>query len=670
MAGKRQSNMSEVNRKTRAIKAARSQESTPQLELRKTKQAQRKTKTSKSSDNQPKLHAEYLASQREINELAKWRANSKKGGVVTNECPSTMDTTCNYIGCDNTFKDSVMFRYPVDDWKRLNLWLLHSGNLTFTTTAEFRNKYICFNHFPPSELKNIFGATSLVKGAVPCHYLKSGAYLDEEQNSFQVNKSTKVYSKTKTYVLKNYAKKGDVTQMDTKFNGTNLNMLLNQVTHKENQKEIVSVYTIDANGMLTGSEINNKNTDKQTFAIPEDSTEVIVKKEIGEEESNVDETDNDQELATAIKIEPSTDLQIKIEPPDEVDIKLENDSDVKVELEMNPEINEEIMSFEKVGIKVEPLADAAHVQKETNAISNVVVDIKSEWNECSDPEVECGETGVECGDPGVNTSNVLNTEAQGVELRNNADDKQNKLDIKSEWNECSDPEVECGETGVECGDPGVNTSNVLNTEVQGVELRNNADDKQNKPSKNAKRIYTVPNVPKQRGQKPFKCDLCSNRFKYEFMMIAHKKVHGGTDYRCDLCNRECKTKRGLEKHLNSHTKERVFACPTCGQTFTERSRLLNHLIKHSPDETLPCSSCEMSFKSAAELKVHSSVHRTYFSCKVCGAEFPEESGLDEHMKVHTKSLECSFCLKQFRDVGDLQRHTDMHQDMLKKVPGL
>ena len=56
-------------------------------------------------------------------------------------------------------------------------------------------------------------------------------------------------------------------------------------------------------------------------------------------------------------------------------------------------------------------------------------------------------------------------------------------------------------------------------------------------------------------ENPFKCDKCSQSFKWKHDLQRHvKTVHTTKQFQCELCEFTCSRKDNLNRHIDSHTK--------------------------------------------------------------------------------------------------------------------
>ena len=148
--------------------------------------------------------------------------------------------------------------------------------------------------------------------------------------------------------------------------------------------------------------------------------------------------------------------------------------------------------------------------------------------------------------------------------------------------------------------------------------------------------------------RPFKCDVCGDRFKRQFHLDRHKaakhaehlkivkcpychetfknfkelEVHVGqfhrvTDHQCPRCKKYLSTKWSLNRHIDRCLGIKIFKCPECKKAFFLKNELENHMKhNHSNDRNYVCDVedceerphqcpyCEKAYKSLQSLLTH------------------------------------------------------------------
>ena len=144
------------------------------------------------------------------------------------------------------------------------------------------------------------------------------------------------------------------------------------------------------------------------------------------------------------------------------------------------------------------------------------------------------------------------------------------------------------------------------------------------------------------GVKPFKCCMCSKRFRVKCNLEAHMYVHSGKrdrPHKCTLCPSGFSRRKDLDSHIRSHKNIRPFTCNECGKAFIHKNNLSNHTKQHSGSKEHKCTHCEKSFYRKYNLVNHLRVHtgETPFVCPICNKRFSQRSNYNVHRKsFHTE----------------------------------
>ncbi|XP_037966743.2 gastrula zinc finger protein XlCGF26.1 isoform X34 [Plutella xylostella] len=88
-------------------------------------------------------------------------------------------------------------------------------------------------------------------------------------------------------------------------------------------------------------------------------------------------------------------------------------------------------------------------------------------------------------------------------------------------------------------------------------------------------VVSVHSVP----VKTYTCTVCKEVFPTQITYYYHFKLHHSDEMCvCNECGMKCYSKKRLEDHMASHTKEKKYMCPTCGKCYPYLRGLRRHLI--------------------------------------------------------------------------------------------
>ncbi|OXA39977.1 hypothetical protein Fcan01_25268 [Folsomia candida] len=118
------------------------------------------------------------------------------------------------------------------------------------------------------------------------------------------------------------------------------------------------------------------------------------------------------------------------------------------------------------------------------------------------------------------------------------------------------------------------------------------------------------------GKESLPCDQCGRQFKCPRNLRRHvnaaEHAENPVRYYCTLCGKETKNKTDLDRHIGSHTTEKIYKCATCGLSFSQNSLLNLHQ--------------QRSHKEKSD--------RTVYTCKLCPRTFLSNTGRWLHIKLN------------------------------------
>lgn len=140
------------------------------------------------------------------------------------------------------------------------------------------------------------------------------------------------------------------------------------------------------------------------------------------------------------------------------------------------------------------------------------------------------------------------------------------------------------------------------------------------------------------NKRPFKCDLCNDRFFFNHQRVDHKKYKHPTSedykFKCTHCDKVLTSEKLLRYHEKSHQEH---PCALCKKKFITTFQLKRHIKRKHLNEgyTLRCNFCGRRFTIEEELKNHIGLHhKKIVKCDFKGCK--EMFGYQSQMRVHYK----------------------------------
>ncbi|NXS04419.1 ZN282 protein, partial [Oxylabes madagascariensis] len=107
------------------------------------------------------------------------------------------------------------------------------------------------------------------------------------------------------------------------------------------------------------------------------------------------------------------------------------------------------------------------------------------------------------------------------------------------------------------------------------------------------------------------CTECGKRFRLKINLIIHQRSHAKEGpYECPVCEIGFSNKRHLDLHHSIHVKDRAFGakCPYCKKFLSCSMSLQRHLQTHARERPYCCSSCNKCFTRSNHLLRHKKIH--------------------------------------------------------------
>ncbi|KAL5015172.1 hypothetical protein ScPMuIL_009442 [Solemya velum] len=174
----------------------------------------------------------------------------------------------------------------------------------------------------------------------------------------------------------------------------------------------------------------------------------------------------------------------------------------------------------------------------------------------------------------------------------------------------------------------------------------------------------IKNHPDVSDEKPFACDGCYMRFKYNKNLVRHRRVHI-TDDNSSIASDSITTKSNLA--LDDSFDQTPPRSDNVKMNITEKRNTEKKISKK-----YHCSMCPLVFMKERTLKNHIEkfcVDKP-FPCKYCGKRFPLEDNLRRHTLYHTTCIvKCKHCTEVFRHIGELRFHMrSKHPEVQMWIP--
>lgn len=141
---------------------------------------------------------------------------------------------------------------------------------------------------------------------------------------------------------------------------------------------------------------------------------------------------------------------------------------------------------------------------------------------------------------------------------------------------------------------------------------------------------------KHAAPKRFSCNICDNKFQYNYMLVKHVQTHTKEKRRnSELPN----TQQSKGQALNQHTEQKPFACNACDYKSSNTRSLAVHVRMHTVDKPSKSEVYNLKFRQQNHLSRQILTHRDdklppRFFCNVCKYKCQYNYRLVKHMRTH------------------------------------
>jgi len=163
------------------------------------------------------------------------------------------------------------------------------------------------------------------------------------------------------------------------------------------------------------------------------------------------------------------------------------------------------------------------------------------------------------------------------------------------------------------------------------------------------------------------CLVCGRHLAPMSSMEKHLRTHTGEKMAtCPVCSRKFAEAYNLKSHMRIHTGERPYSCPQCKRRFTSVSTLKNHILTHSSEKHYACTYCEKRFRRSSHLVEHRRSHtgERPYACMHCGKRYTTSTAMRSHLVSHTREnrFSCPVCDFATPRAPSLRKHLRTHED--------
>ncbi|KAJ8730902.1 hypothetical protein PYW08_002315 [Mythimna loreyi] len=174
------------------------------------------------------------------------------------------------------------------------------------------------------------------------------------------------------------------------------------------------------------------------------------------------------------------------------------------------------------------------------------------------------------------------------------------------------------------------------------------------------------------------CDLCREQLNSLSQLLAHRLIHVPLKQsKCHICEKKYKSCLYLEHHYrNFHIEQddRNLFCNECPWTCNTPKKLSSHILQVHSSIKYICDVCSKGFQSKTNLKSHIRSHgkNKAYVCDMCGFSCKHSGGLKDHkIRRHNPArVYCKKCKRPFSSQEDHDRHKCTRKSQICPICGL
>ena len=144
------------------------------------------------------------------------------------------------------------------------------------------------------------------------------------------------------------------------------------------------------------------------------------------------------------------------------------------------------------------------------------------------------------------------------------------------------------------------------------------------------------------NKEPYKCRFCDKTYRVKRRMRNHETSHGEKKIECEFCTSTFYNKDSQKNHVKRHHTEKdpevlkKLTCDICSNQFSTEKVMILHRLQHSGHKPFKCNKCYKEFYDEKLFQKHEETHRKNndLYCPHC----PKKFGGEEWLKLHCEKV--------------------------------